>query len=149
MLSLWRTHCSSYPSSLPLRTSSSLPPVFSSVPNSMTGVATITNIFLFGETLKLFMLFPGYTKAQCSSLSPSWYFYTDNLKAMITCVVLFLGTKPYCCSQMFTFVFSLASAALLNILIVCLITFIPLKLLPCTHFSVILQALSHSQHLFD
>lgn len=57
VLSLCCTLCWSYASSLLLRTTSSLPLVFSSVPKSMADVSTILNIFLFGETLKVFMLF--------------------------------------------------------------------------------------------
>lgn len=105
--------------------------------------------FCLEKLFRSLCFFSGSSKAHCSSLSPSQYFYTDNLKANTTFGVLFLGMKPYRGSQMFTSVHSLASAALSNIFIVWLTTFIPLKLPLLRHFSFILQAFCCSQDLFD
>ncbi|KAF3697498.1 hypothetical protein EXN66_Car013178 [Channa argus] len=49
-----------------------------------------------------------------------------QLKANTASVGLFLGMKPYCCSQMFTSALSRASTTLSHNFIVWLISFIPL-----------------------
>ncbi|KAI5105877.1 general transcription factor II-I repeat domain-containing protein 2-like [Silurus meridionalis] len=52
------------------------------------------------------------TNTQCNSFCPSLYFSINILKANKASVVLFLGMKPYCCSQMVTSSLSLASTTL-------------------------------------
>lgn len=86
---------------------------------------------IFSPTNYLSYAFYRFKKTQCSSFSTSPYFSSSILKVNMASLVLFLGMKPYCSSQIITSLF-FASSRPSHVFIVWLSS-IPLQLLQHVH----------------